>query len=192
LGFYLYIGKGRGFKVFAGSALIPKKSRAVDIKEFWPISLVGGVYKIVPRVLANRLELVVENIISKPQNAFIKGRQILDSVLIATECIDSRLGYEVPSLLCKLDIEKAFDHVNWDFFLYSLKMCSFGEKWCKWVAYCISSVRFSILVNGTLLSLFSGSRGLRQGDPLSPIFIIVREVLSRMISALVIELQGGV
>jgi len=137
---------------------------------------VGGVYKIVPRVLANRLELVVENIISKPQNAFIKGRQILDSVLIATECIDSRLGYEVPSLLCKLDIEKAFDHVNW----------------CKWVAYCISSVRFSILVNGTLLSLFSGSRGLRQGDPLSPIFIIVREVLSRMISALVIELQGGV
>jgi hypothetical protein len=89
-------------------SLILKKPGAVDIKEFRPISVVGGVYKIMSKVLANRLKMIVEKIISKPQNAFIKGRQILDSVLIANECIDSRLIFEVLGVLCKLDIEKAF------------------------------------------------------------------------------------
>ena len=84
----------------------------VDIKDFLPISLVDVVYKIVAKVVTNRLKLVVGKIILKPQNAFIKCRQILDSVLIANECIDSRLRSEVPSVPCKLDIEKAFDHVN--------------------------------------------------------------------------------
>jgi hypothetical protein len=91
----------------------------------------------VAKVLVNRLKLIVENIIFKPPNAFIKGRQILVFVLIANECIDSRLRSEVPGVLCKFDIEKAFDHVNWGFLLYMLKRCGFGQRWCKWVAYCI-------------------------------------------------------
>jgi hypothetical protein len=85
-----------------------------------------------------------------------------------------------------MDLEKAYDNVNWDFLLYVLRICGFGEKWCSWIEHCISSVRFSVLVNGSPNGFFSSSRGLRQGDPLLPLlFVFVMEALSRMISAAV-------
>jgi len=82
-----------------------------------------------------------------------------------------------------MDLEKAYDHVNWDFLSYMLRRCGFGRKWCSWIAHCISSVRFSVLVNGSPNDFFSSSRWLRQGDPLlSLLFVFVMESLSRMIS----------
>jgi hypothetical protein len=84
-------------------------------------------------------------------------------------------------LICKLDIEKAYDHVNRNFLLFMMKRCGFGDRWCSWIAHCIFSARFSVLVNGTPSGFFSSSRGLRQGDPLSPLlFVIVMEALSKM------------
>jgi hypothetical protein len=167
-------------------ALILKISVSVDIKDFRPISLVSGIRKSIAKILANMLKMVLEKIISKSQNAFIRGRQMLDPILIASECLDSRIRFGKPGVLCKMDLEKAYDHVDWDFMMYMLRRCWFGRKWCSWIAHCISSVRFSVLVNGTPTGLFNSSPSLRQGDPLSLLlFVLMMEDLDGVISAAV-------
>jgi hypothetical protein len=81
------------------------------ISDFRPISLVGGIYKIIAKVLASRLKTVME-VISKSQSAFIKGRQIFDPILIANEWLDSKFRFGELGVICKMDLEKAYDHVN--------------------------------------------------------------------------------
>ncbi|RVW34760.1 LINE-1 reverse transcriptase-like [Vitis vinifera] len=153
---------------------------AEDLKDFRPISLVGSLYKLLAKVLANRIKKVMGKVISEPQNAFVEGRQILDAVLIANEVVDSRLKSNQGGVMCKLDIEKAYDHVDWKFLLAVLKQMGFGERWIKWIEWCISTVRYSVLINGSPSGFFQSSRGLRQGDhPLSPyLFVIAMEVFS--------------
>ena len=90
----------------------PKNSGVEDLRDFKPISLVGGLYKWLTKVLANRLKRVLPKVISKAQNAFVEGRQIMDAVLIANEDIDWILKSNEGAILCKLDIEKAYDRVE--------------------------------------------------------------------------------
>ncbi|WMV18963.1 hypothetical protein MTR67_012348 [Solanum verrucosum] len=79
--------------------------------------------------------------------AFIKGRQIMDAILIANECVDVRNLNKVPGVLCKLDIEKAYDHLNWNYLWNTLVRMGFGNRWINWLKYCVSTVKFSVLIN---------------------------------------------
>ncbi|KAL6320158.1 hypothetical protein AAG906_004667 [Vitis piasezkii] len=162
--------------------LIPKKMGAEDLREFRPISLVGSLYKWLAKVLANRLKRAVGKVVSKAQGAFVEGRQILDAVLIANEAIDSILKNNENGILCKLDIEKAYDNVDWSFLLTVMQKMGFGEKWLGWIKWCISTASFSVLINGTPKGFFQSSRGLRQGI-LSPyLFVIAMEVFSSFLN----------
>ena len=109
-------------------SLDPKKGGVEDLRDFKPISLVGGLYKWLAKVLVNRLKLVVGKVVSKAQNAFVEGRQILDAALVANEVIDLILKSNEGAVLCKLDIEKAYDHVDWSL-LSVMDMMGFGEIW---------------------------------------------------------------
>ncbi|XP_071718424.1 uncharacterized protein [Rutidosis leptorrhynchoides] len=170
-----YIPKGCNSSFFT---LIPKIDNPLFVKDYRPISLIGIQYKILSKLLANRLSVVIGSIISKEQSAFIKGRQILDGPLMINEIIDWCNKKKKKAMLFKVDFEKAFDSISWDFLVTMLSNLGFGRRWIMWVKGCLNSSFASVLVNGSPTEEFKIGRGLRQGDPLSPfLFIICMEGL---------------
>ena len=168
--------------------MIPKKGGAEDFKDYRPINLAGSLYKLLAKVLANRLKGVMRNLVNKAQNAFVGGRQILDALLIVNKVIDSMMKKKEKGILCKLDIEKAYDQINWNFLFLVLQKMGFGERWVSWLRWCTSTTSFSVLINGSPASFFKSSKGLRQGDPLSSyLFVLGMEAFSMIIERAVSE-----
>ena len=160
--------------------LIPKKTNSGKIRDFRPISLVTSLYKIIAKVLSRRLRDVLGDTISESQGAFVSRRQILDVALIANEVVEEYRSSRKSRVLFKIDFEKVYDHVEWPFLQFVLQKKGFKDRWRTWIQGCLSSVSFSIFVNGRPHGKFKGSRGLREGDPLSPfLFTLVVDGLSR-------------
>ena len=170
--------------------LVQKKENVTLVKDFRPISLTTLAYKVVAKVLSERLKQVMDAIISPTQSAFIEGRQILDPILIANEAVEDYRAKRKKGWILKLDLEKAFDRVNWNFLEKNLSLKKFSSKWASWIMGCLKIPKYSIFINGKPRGRITASRGIRQGDPLSPfLFLLVSEVLGEIINKLHINSQ---
>jgi hypothetical protein len=129
--------------------LIPKEERATHLKQFKPISLSNVIYKIITKVIANRLKPLLPTIISNEQSGYVEGRQIMDSVILANEVIHSLKTSKISGMLIKLDLSKSFDRLSWQYLRSVLESFGFSNHWVDWILKLTSSPFFSILVNGT-------------------------------------------
>ncbi|GKV50356.1 hypothetical protein SLEP1_g57064 [Rubroshorea leprosula] len=174
--------------------LIPKKDNPIDLKDYRPISLIGSLYKILSKVLANRIKKVLPKVISGTQSAFLGGRQITDGILILNEVVEEIRRKKIGSFIFKADFEKAYDSVNWVFLDEMMRRLGFGEKRRLWIKECLQTASASVLVNGSPTEEFKMEKGLRQGDPIAPfLFLIVAEGLNVLIeSAVNKELFQGI
>ncbi|GAU20900.1 hypothetical protein TSUD_120920 [Trifolium subterraneum] len=164
--------------------LIPKVANPQRISNFRPISLVGCMYKILAKVLANRLKLVMDTVISESQFAFVKGRQIMDGILIANEVVDDAKKLKKELTLFKVDFEKTYDSVEWEYLNSVMAKMGFSVKLRQWIITCVSTAIASVLVNSRPTEEFCMGRGLRQWDPLSPFLsLIADEGLNVMLNA---------
>ncbi|GKC08551.1 RNA-directed DNA polymerase, eukaryota [Tanacetum coccineum] len=140
-------------------ALIPKIHDAKVVRDFRPISLIGSIYKIVAKILANRLSVVIPDLISEVQTAFVSNRQILDGSFILKELISWRKHKKLKAMIFKVDFENAFDSVRWDYLDDILKSFGFGNKWRGWISGCLNSAKGPVLITGSPTSEFQFHKG---------------------------------
>ena len=164
--------------------LIPKVGKPDKITQFRPISLCNVLFKIITKTMVERLKQVMVKLIGPAQSSFIPGRVSTDNIVIVQEAVHSmqrkkgRKGW----MLLKLDLEKAYDRIRWDFLEDTLISAGFSDKWVAWIMRCVSGPAMSLLWNGERTESFIPLRGLRQGDPLSPyLFVLCMERLCYLI-----------
>ena len=184
--------------------LIPKKNEPEYIMKFWPISLGNVVSRIISKVLANRLKPILPNVISDSQSAFVPGRIITDNTTVAFEMLHrmrNRTKGRKGHMAVKLDISKAYDRVEWEFLQRIMQKIGLPDQWVNLAMETVRTTSYSTLINGEPRGFFTPTRGIKQGDPLSPyLFLLCAEGLSSLIRQAVgsqllkgvMSCQGGV
>ena len=165
--------------------LIPKKDKPENFSQFRPISLCNTFYKIITKIIANRFKVIMNKVVAPMQSSFVPGRQITDNIIITQEVVHSmrtRKG-RVGFMAVKVDLEKAYDRLGWDFIADTLKDVGIPGRLSSVIMKCLTGTTMQICWNGEVSEAFRPARGVRQGDPLSPyIFVLCMERLSHLIT----------
>ncbi|XP_070008763.1 uncharacterized protein [Nicotiana sylvestris] len=167
--------------------LLPKKKEVTTFSDLRPISLSNFSNKVISRVVHQRLVKFLPSLISEEQSGFVKGRNIVENILLTQDIVtDIRLRTKAgPNVILKLDMTKAYDRLSWLFLTKVLRKMGFTERLIGIVFGLVSNNWYSILINGQAPGFFKSSRGVKQGDPVSPtLFILAAEALSRGLNAL--------
>lgn len=162
--------------------LIPKSENPTSFNDFRPISSCSYIYKIISKILANHLWLILSNYISTEQFSFLQNKQIHESVGTTQEILHYIQTQKLKGMVLKVYLSKAFDRVNWLFIRMILTHLGFPYEFIKWIMCCITNVTFSVLVNDAAFPFFHFERGLRKGFPLSLLLLLlIMEGLSHII-----------
>ena len=164
--------------------LIPKDDQPTKMRDFRPISLCCVVYKLITKVLVNRLRPFMSGLVSPMQSGFVPGRGTQDNAIVAQEVMHvmKKSKAKKGMVAFKIDLEKAYDRVDWHFLRFILGKFVFPNAIVNLIMFCVTSSSLSILWNSGKLPSFVPTRGLRQGDPMSPyLFILCMEGLSALI-----------
>lgn len=166
--------------------LIPKVDKPERPTNFRPISLCNVSYKIITKAMANKLKDILKEVIGPNQSSFVPERQITDNILIYQEVLNTmkrkRNGKGLMAI--KIDLEKAYDRLSWEFIKDTLEEVGMDHTWTRNIMACVETSRLSILWEGEQTEYFKPGRGIRQGDPISPyLFVLCMERLSHIIQA---------